>query len=136
MANPYPPDLTHTANVPSQFGSDSSDYVTMVGRVQKPGLVNSVEFVPGWNLTGTNTNYRTLTLYNRGSAGAGTAVVAQLALTSGTDLSKFVPKTITLGAAADRVVAVGDILQWVSTATGSGAPDVGGRVIVQQSHTY
>lgn len=135
MANPYPPDLTHEADVASRFNSDGSDYVQMVARVQKPGLVNSVEFIPNWSLTGTNTNYRTMTLYNRGTAGAGTTAVATLALTSGTDLTKFVPKTITI-TAANATLAVGDLLEWVSTATGSGAPEVGGRVIVQQSHTY
>ena len=135
MANPYPPDLTHEADVPSHFDSDASDYVVMVSRAQKPGLVNSVEFIPNWNLTGTNTNFRTLTLYNRGTAGAGTTAVATLALTSGVNLTKFVPKAITI-TAANATVAVGDLLEWVSTATGSGAPEVGGRVIVQQSHTY
>lgn len=135
MANPYPPDLTHEADVPAHFDNDGADYVQMVGRVQKPGRVNSVEFIPNWSLTGTNTNYRTLTLYNRGTAGAGTTAIATLALTSGTDLVKFVPETVTI-TAANAVVAVGDLLQWVSTATGSGAPEVGGRVIVQQSHTY
>lgn len=43
--------------------------------------------------------------------------------------------TITI-TAANAKLAVGDLLEWVSTATGSGAPEVGGRVIVQQSHTY
>jgi len=135
MANPYPPDLTHEADVPSRFDSDGSDYVVMVSRAQKPGLVNSVEFIPNWTLAGTNTNYRTLTLYNRGTAGAGTTAIATLALTSGVNLTKFVPKAITI-TAANATVAVGDLLEWVSTATGSGAPEVGGRVIVQQSHTY
>lgn len=135
MANPYPKDLTHEADVASRFDSDGSDYVQMLGRCQKPGIVNSVEFIPNWSLTGTNTNYRTMTLYNRGTAGAGTTAIATLALTSGVDLVKFVPESLTI-TAENAVVAVGDLLEWVSTATGSGAPEVGGRVIVQQSQTY
>jgi hypothetical protein len=131
----HPPDLTMTADVPSMFDADGADRVTMVGRVRYPGTINSVEFIPNWTRAGANTNYRTLSLYNRGTAGAGTALVATLALTSGVDLTKFVSKTITLGAAADRAVAVGDVLQWVTSPTGSGAPDAGGRVIVQQSLT-
>ena len=132
MANPYPPDLEHRADVASRFDSDGSDYVQMVGRVQKPGLVNSVEFIPNWTLSGTNTNYRTLTLYNRGTDGAGTTAVATLALTSGVNLTNFVPKAIPV-TAGNGTLAVGDLLEWVSTATLTGAPDVGGKVIVQHS---
>lgn len=133
MANPYPDDLQMSEPIPAMFDNDSADQNRMLGRVMRPGVVNSVEFIPSWNLTGANTNSRTLTLYNRGAAGAGTAVVAQLALTSGVNLSKGVPKVITLGAAADRVIVVGDVLQWESLHVGSGLPDPGGQVIVQQS---
>lgn len=134
MPAPYPPKLTLEATVPSAFDQDSADRVSMVGTVIYPGSVNSVQFVPGWTLAGADTNYRTLSLYNRGSAGAGTTKIAELALTSGVNLTKFVPKDITLQAAANLVVAPGDILQWVTTVSGAGAADAGGRVIVKQSH--
>lgn len=134
MANPYPPALEMQADVPAMFSQDGADQVVMVGRVQHEGIVNSVEFIPNWTLAGTNTNYRTLTLYNRGTAGAGTTAIATLALTSGVNLTKFVPKAITI-TGANATVAVGDLLEWVSTATLTGAPDVGGKVIVQQSKT-
>ena len=74
-----------------------------------------------------------MTLYNRARPGwhdrRGDA-----GPTSGTDPTKFVPKTITI-TAANATPAVGDPLEWVSTATGP-APQRWGRVIVQQSHTY
>ena len=47
-------------------------------------------------------------------------------------LTKFVPKVIPV-TAGNGTLAVGDLLEWVSTATLTGAPDVGGKVIVQHS---
>jgi hypothetical protein len=123
-----------SCDVPPMFNQDTADKITMLARVQRPGVVSSVEFVPAWTLTGANTNSRTLTLYNRGAAGAGTAVVAQLALTSGVNLTQFVPKVITLGTGAARAIVVGDILEWESLHVGTGLPDPGGRLIVQQSY--
>ena len=60
--------------------------------------------------------------------------MAELPLTSGVNLTKFVPKDITLQAAANLVVAPGDILEWATTATLTGAADAGGRVIVKQTN--
>ena len=130
---PHPPDLEMVADVPAMFDQDGAAQRANLGRVRYPGLVNSVEFIPSWSLTGANTNYRTIAVYNRGTSGAGTALVASLDLTSGVDLTRGVAKALTLGAGADRAIAVGDSLEWISTATGTGAPAAGGRVIVQQS---
>lgn len=130
----HPPDLTLSADVPSMFDQDGADQVVMVGRCRYPGTINSVEFIPNWTRAGANSNYRTLGLYNRGTDGAGTTLVATLALTSGVDLTKFASKAITI-TAANATVAVGDMLQWVTSPTGTGAPDVGGKVIVQMAMT-
>ena len=132
MPAAYPPLLEHTARVPSMFDQDGADSRTAVGRVRRPGSINSVEYIPNWARTGANTNYRTLNLYNRGQAGAGTTLVATLALTSGVDLTASAAKTITI-TAANAAVVVGDVLEWVSSATGAGAPETGGLVIVQQN---
>lgn len=133
MANPYPPALEFRAVLPQMFDNDAGDQVQVVGRVQRPGLVNSVEIIPNWSMSGANTNSRTYTLKNLGASGVGTAVVATLALTSGVNLSKGVAKVITLGDAADRDIVVGDILVWESTRVGTGLPDPGGLIVVQQS---
>lgn len=134
MANPYPRDLEMSCDVPAMFDGDTQAQRASLGRVRRPGIVNSVELIPSWTLSGANTNYRTIAVYNRGTAGSGTALVASLDLTSGVDLTRGVSKVLTLGAAADRVLAVGDMLEWISTATGTGAPSAGGRVVVQQSN--
>lgn len=128
----HPPDLTMNADVRAVWDQDTADNIQTVGRCRFSGIVNSVEFVPSWNLTGTNTNLRTLNLYNRGTAGAGTTLIATLALSSGVNLTKYAAKVIPI-TAANATVAVGDMLVWSTSATGTGAPDVGGRVIVQQS---
>ncbi len=130
----WPKELELVADVPAMFDGDTQAQRQSLGRVQRPGLVNSVEFIPNWTLVGANTNYRTLAVYNRGTSGVGTALIASLDLTSGVDLTRGVPKALTLGAAADRVIAAGDMLEWITTASGAGAPDAGGRVIVQQTN--
>jgi hypothetical protein len=121
-------------DLPQMFDGDQQAQRQSVGRVQRPGVIASVELIPSWTLSGANTNYRTIAVYNRGTSGAGTALVASLDLTSGVDLTRGVPKALTLGTGADRTVAVGDMLEWISTTTGSGAPAAGGRVIVQQTN--
>lgn len=135
MPATYPVALEMRADAPSMFDTDGADRITMVGRVRYPGIVNSVEIIPNWTMAGANTNSRTYTLYNRGTSGAGTTAIATLALTSGVDLTKFASKAITI-TAANAVVAVGDVLEWESLHVGTGLPDPGGQVIVQQSMTF
>jgi hypothetical protein len=96
------------------------------------GKVTSASYVPEAAATGDNTNARTFTLVNKGQAGAGTTVIATLALTTGVNLVAFDEKAATLSAtASDLLVAVGDELAWVSTHTGTGVVDPGGAVVVK-----
>lgn len=132
MAVTHPVDLELRATVPAAFDQDAADSRTIVGRCRYPGTVNSVELVPSWALSGANTNSRTYTLYNRGQSGSGTTAIATLALTSGVNLTRAQSKAITI-TAANATVAVGDVLEWESLHVGSGLPDPGGCVIVQQS---
>ena len=95
------------------------------------GKVTACSYIPDAASTGDNTNYRTYSLINKGAAGAGTAVMATLALTTGVNLVAFDEKTIPLTAtAADLVFASGDVLAWLSDATASGLVDPGGTVKV------
>ena len=132
MANPYPPDLTHTRDISSMFDNDGGTANTMVTRIQKPGVVNSVEFVPSWTMTGVATNNRTFTLYNRRTDGTGTTAIAQLSMTAGASMTKAVAKVIPI-TAANATIVVGDLLQWESLPNGAGMQDPGGLLIVQQS---
>lgn len=115
----------------------ASDLTTVVGEVHVAGVVSSVVYVPKANITGANTETRTVSLVNKGADGNGTTVVATLAMTSGVNSNDFDEKTITLSVtAADLVVADGDVLAWTSVHSGStGLADPGGsvRVVITRS---
>lgn len=108
---------------------------TVVGEADSPGRVTSVTYIPEAAVTGAaSPNSRTFTLVNKGADGTGTTNVATLALVSGVNLVAFDEKDVTLNAtAANRVVAAGDVLLWVSTAVtgGGGLVDPGGVVEVE-----
>lgn len=113
-----------------------NDLLTIVGVAPFAGTVTEVTYTPVATKAGADTNTRTLTLYNRGQAGTGTTVVAQLALTSGVDLTDNDEKAITLsGTAANLVLAAGDTLEWESLHVSSGITDPGGLVKVKVSRT-
>ena len=121
------------ATVPAVTIAATADQV--IGEVNKAGRVTSVSYTPEGAVTGAaSPNSRTFTLVNKGQAGSGTTVIATLALVLGVDLVAFDEKALTLTATvADRVVAAGDELAWVSTAvTGAGGlADPGGHVVVE-----
>jgi hypothetical protein len=104
-----------------------------VGEVVEAGIVTSVSYTPVSDVTGANTETRTISLINKGSDGNGTTSIASLALTSGVNMSDFDEKALTLsGTAANLVVAAGDILAFVSTHSGStGLADPGGQCKVE-----
>lgn len=97
------------------------------------GNVVEVTYTPIAAVTGAaSPSSRTLSLINHGQAGAGTTVIASLALLSGVNLVGFDEKPITLSAtASDLLVAAGDELEWKSIAVGgTGLVDPGGTVQV------
>lgn len=108
-----------------------NDLNTDIIQVDTAGVVKSVSYVPAAAITGAATNNRTLSLVNKGAAGAGTTVIATLNFASGTNAAADVARAITLsGTAANLAVAVGDILQWQSTHIGTGIADPGGLAVV------
>lgn len=115
----------------------AADYDQTVGEAPFDGTVTSVSYTPEANITGANTETRTLTLVNKGAAGAGTVVVATLALTSGVNGTAFDEKALTLSVVAGATtVAEGDILAFVSTHSGStGLADPGGLAQVEISRS-
>ena len=127
MTVPWPRDLTMEANAGASLATGTLQ--TVLGRSQYTAVVQAVAFVPAGAVTGTSGNTRTLTLFNRGT-GAGTVSVATLTLASGTNLADNTATAITLATAANRVVAVGDVLEWESAAVSSGLADPGGLVVM------
>ena len=132
MPASWPRDLEMKAEIPSMFNNDGGDQVMPIGRCRNAGIVNSVEFVPSWNLTGANTNSRTLVLINRRTTGTGTTTMCSLPLTSGLSLTRGVAVSLVISA-ANAPVVVGDILEWNTIHVGNGMQDPGGEVIIQQS---
>jgi hypothetical protein len=110
---------------------------TNIHVVQSAGTVSAVTYSTVTAITGANTNTRSVSLVNKGQAGAGTTTIATLQFNSGVNTTASDEKTITLsGTAADLVVAAGDVLQWQSTAVGTGIADPGGLVNVTIAATY
>ncbi len=121
-----------TSNIPAS--TILADYDQVVGEAPFAGRVVHVGFTPEAAITGANSPAsRTYTLVNKGQAGAGTTVVATLAMTSGVNGVAFDEKTITLSAVAGATTVVeGDELAWISTAVGgTGLVDPGGQVEVE-----
>jgi hypothetical protein len=112
--------------------SAAADGTTIIGKVPFAGVIKSVIYTPAANITGANTETRTLSLINKGQDGNGSTVIATLPMTSGVNSLDFDDKTIPLsGTVANLNVAQGDVLAWTSVHSGStGLADPGGYVEV------
>lgn len=97
------------------------------------GKITAASYTPEANITGDNTESRTITLVNKGQDGNGTTVMATLAFTTGVNATDFNETAMTLHAtAANLVFAAGDIIAAVSTHVGStGLADPGGLVQIE-----
>jgi hypothetical protein len=108
-----------------------NDLDSVVSQAPFDCTVTKVEFVAVAAITGANTNTRSVTLFNKGQAGAGTTTVATLQFDSGVNASASDEKAITLsGTAANLDLAAGDTLLWRSLHVGTGITDPGGLVRV------
>lgn len=110
-----------------------SNYDQTLGESPFAGEVASVSYTPEANITGDNTESRTLTVVNAGSDGNGTTVIATLAFVTGKNATDFNEEAFTLSVVDGAIdVAEGDILKAVSTHVGStGLADPGGLVQVE-----
>lgn len=110
---------------------------TNIFRVDSDGTVSSVTYATLTAITGANTNTRSVSLVNKGQAGAGSTVIATLQFNSGVNTVASDEAAITLsGTPANLLVVAGDILQWQSTAVGTGIADPGGLVAVTVAAKY
>lgn len=95
------------------------------------GTVTAAAFVPTTDITGADTNSRTVEVVNRGQAGSGTTQVALLALTAGVNAVATHEKALPLSSTpSDLVVAAGDVLRVTSLHVGTGlaAPELDARI--------
>src|SRR4051812_27873407 len=87
------------ATVPAVAAASDGDQT--VGEAPFAGTVTSVSYTPEAAITGANTEPPTFTLVNKGQSGAGTTVVATLAMTSGVNGVAFDEKAATLSVVAN-----------------------------------
>lgn len=115
-------------------GADKS---TVLGTAPFAGTITAVTYTPDAQLTGADTESRTLTVVNKGADGNGTTNIATKAFVNTVNANDFDETALTLNAtAANLVVAAGDVIAFVSTHIGStGLADPGGKVRVTISRT-
>jgi hypothetical protein len=120
-----------TGSVPARAaGVDGTE---PLGRVPFDGVVKSVTYLARADISGANTDTRTVSIINKGADGLGATSVASLAMTSGVDSVASKEKALTLsGTAANLNVTEGDVLAFLSAHSGStGLADPGGVVMVK-----
>lgn len=108
---------------------------TPLGEARGAWTVTEVGIVAEAAVTGATATARTLTIYNRGQAGAGTTVVATLVLNTGTDLVANDKRTFTLSAVAGALnIADGDALECVETVASTGTARPNSQLTVLGTH--
>lgn len=122
--------VEHVAPAQGTTTTDS----TVMGRAPVAGTVSRATFVPKGAVTGAATNNRTLALVNRGQNGAGAISVATITFNAGINGVAYDELDIPV-TAVNATVAEGDILEWRSTANGTGLADPGGLVTIEYSRS-
>lgn len=114
-----------------------ADADKVIGAAPFAGTVTAVTYTPNAQLTGANTDSRTLSVINKGTDGNGTTSVASKAFVSGVDANDFDETALTLsGTPANLVVAADQILSFNSLHIGlTGLADPGGKVRVTISRS-
>lgn len=136
MAGEAAPSIATLIGVDPGVTTAGNDDSFIIGASPVDGTVTAVSFIPEAAITGANTNTRAIRVRNRGQAGAGTTVVAELQFDSGVNAAAFDERAITLsGTPANLVLAAGDVLELFSDAVGTGIADPGGTVKVSISRT-
>jgi len=118
---------TVTMRIPVAAVTIAADLTSPIGVVPCDGTVVAVRYIPTTVLTGTDTNSRTINVYNRLATGAGTTLVATKAFVSGVNIAASAPGEITKSAtAANLKVIAGQVLDWESLHILTGLVDPGG----------
>lgn len=95
------------------------------------GRIIAVEFTTDTAITGANTNYCTLNIRNRTTAGVGTAVPATLGFVSGVNTVALTPKAIPLSSTVtDLNFVKGDVITAEKAVAGTGLAMPPGQVVI------
>lgn len=119
------------ADLPATAAAGSTPE-TPLGEVRGDWTVTEVSIVSEAALTAADATARTLTIYNRGQAGAGTTVVATLVTNlAGGNWVANDKKLFTLSAVAGATtLADGDALECVETVAGAGTARANSQILV------
>ena len=126
--------LGHTVAAPfPATAAANSVPETTIGEAQWAGVVTEVSIISEAALTAADATARTLTIYNRGQAGAGTTVVATLVTNlAGGDWVANDEKMFTLTATtADRAFAAGDVFECVETVAGAATARAASKITMR-----
>jgi hypothetical protein len=106
-----------------------------IGHSPAAGTVRSVKYVPTAALTADNTNYATITVWKRDSAGANQTKVAEVTtqITGSGNWTAFAPVALTLQAAANIALAAGSSLTVQIAKAGSGVQVPAGTLVVEMT---
>jgi hypothetical protein len=130
-----PAGQTYEATIPAQTAATDVDNI--VAEAPFDGVVTGVSIIPEAAVTGDDTDTRTFTLINKGQSGAGTTVVATLALETGVNLVAFDEKAFDLSEdEEDLEVTAGDVLVIAEVTPGNGLAHSGGRIQVTIAPKY
>ena len=135
MSSKAPLDHVMQENAPAVAAN--ADKNTTLGAAPFAGTVTAVTYTPDAQLTGADTESRTLSIINKGQDGNGTTVVATKAFVNAVNANDFDETPLTLSATpANLVVAAGDILALNSLHVGTtGLADPGGKVRITISRS-
>lgn len=121
------------AMVPGQATAGTDDSWVLF-EVPFDATVTAVSYTTDAAITGHASNNRTFSVINTGNAGTGATTIASVTTNTSNNFVAFDEKALTLsGTAANLIVASGNIIKFLSDASGDGVADPGGVVQVTLS---
>lgn len=127
MATGRAPHSQYLTATPAGVGAAVTQSV-ILGESTEAGTLTEVSVLPASAVAANATNYRTWTVYNRGSTGAGTTVMATMD-TSTTGLADNDERLMTLSVVPGATtVAADDVLEVVETVASGGVAHTGYRI--------
>lgn len=125
---------TYVCEHMAQLPSNDTTFEVPIFRAPTAVTVQAIKLVTGSDLVGADTNYLTLTVYNRGTAGAGTAqLVSKTMNAAAGTIENYTPTT--LGAVSNASLTAGQVLTIAKGTAGSGLSFPLSSVIVEYAAT-
>lgn len=118
--------------ITAEIALEGATKTVAINKAPFAGRVVSVAYIPNATITGKATDFRTLSIVNKGAAGEGATTVASQAFSeAGKKIAAFVAGSIPLSeTAANLLVKEGDVLVFGSALSGKGIVDPGGAIVV------